>query len=140
MNHRAIELYLNNTLKEESVDPRIRPYLESAKKAIKDLNIKPLLIEPHLYHPSLLFAGTPDLLTTKNILIDWKTGSHMPQTELQLGGYTLLLEAEKQVVKEAYEIVLSEKSYKLFPFKPHRSRGLFAAALSIYSWRKRKNV
>ena len=140
MNHRAIELYLNNTLKEESVDPRIRPYLESAKKAIKDLNIKPLLIEPHLNHPSLLFAGTPDLLTTKKILIDWKTGSHMPQTIFQAGGYISLLEENKYKVKQVYEIVLGEKGYKLYEYKPHRSRGLFAAALSIYGWRKKKNV
>ena len=135
MIHLAIKLFLNNKLDENSVDPRIQGYFMSAKSAIKDLKIQPALIETHLYHKLLLFAGTPDLLTSEKILIDWKSGSQQPHSIFQLGGYISLLETVNYPVKKAYEIVLSEKNYKIFEYKPRYSKNLFLAAHSIYSWK-----
>ena len=140
MIHLAINIFLSKKLNEESVDPRIRGYLESAKKAIKELNIHPVLIEAPLYHSLLLFAGTPDLLTDSNTLIDWKSGGHTETSEPQLGGYASLLEASNYPVKKAYEITLDEKRYKIFEYKPHHCKSIFHAMLTIFNWKIKRRV
>lgn len=133
--HRAIALYLKGTLNEKSVDTHIKDALESGKKAVKELGLKPTLIEPSLYHPILNFAGTPDLLSDTT-LIDWKS-SHSNTTEIQLGGYVFLLEKNKMKVKKCMEIVIDENGYKLTEYGIERCKNLFLSALNLYNWKRR---
>jgi len=134
MIHRCIALYLAEKLDEKTVDERIRGRLEMAKKAIKELQIEPYLIERPLFHKVLQFAGTPDLYTSDKILIDFKS-SYQKNTAIQMGGYVKLLEANKYIVKECYEIVLEDDRYIIGEHKSSRYKGLFLACLSIYNWR-----
>jgi hypothetical protein len=135
--HRCISLFLNKKLNEDTVDGRIRGYFESAKRAIKELKIMPpWIIEKPFYHPTLFFAGTPDLYSS-GLLIDWKTGTHRRESEIQIGGYIALLEEQTEHPKKAYEIVLEEKRYRIFEYKPQRSKGLFLATLSIFKWKQK---
>lgn len=139
MVHKAIQLYLQEKLNEASIDPRIRSCVESAKRAIKELSIQPVLIEFPMYHKILWYAGTPDLLTDKGILIDWKS-SKMKESIIQAGGYVALLENNGYLVKKCYEIILENDRYIVNEFKPARSKGLFFAALSIYGWRRKNGT
>lgn len=134
MLHKAIALYLGERLDEKTVDERILRQLNSAKRAIAELQIRPTLIEFPLYHKTLGFAGTPDLLTDKGWLIDFKSG-HVPEVQIQAGGYVVLLEANKYPVKKALEIVLEDNRYVIYEHKIARCKGLFLAALSLYQWR-----
>ena len=134
--HKALALYLQGKLNENSVDERIRQYVENGKKAIKDLSLVPTLVEVSLYHKTLNFAGTPDLLSD-TILVDYKT-NHSGNTPIQLGGYILLLEDNKMNVKKAYEISLEGQTYSLVEYKVSRCKSLFISVLNIYNWKKER--
>ena len=134
--HKALALYIKGKLNENSIDERIQAYVENGKKAIKDLHLIPTLIETPLYHKTLNFAGTPDLLSD-TILIDWKT-NHSDNSEIQLGGYILLLEDNKMNVKKAYEISLEGQTYSLVEYKVSRCKSLFISVLNIYNWKKER--
>ena len=136
--HRALSLYIQGRLDEKSVDERIRQYVENGKKAIKDLSLVPTLVEVPLYHKTLNFAGTPDLLSD-TILVDYKT-NHSGNTPIQLGGYILLLEDNKMNVKKAYEISLEGSMYSLVEFKVSRCKSLFISCLNIYNWKRGKEA
>lgn len=138
--HRAIALYLKGTLDESSLDERIRGRVEAAKKAIKELGIVPRFFETPMFHPALKFAGMPDLYTTDDDVMDWKS-SHSPATEIQLGGYSLLIGNENHGhrPKRCVEIVLHENGqYTPTFYKPNRCIGLFLAALTIYQWKQKQ--
>jgi hypothetical protein len=134
--HKALALYIQGKLNENSIDERIQAYVENGKKAIKDLHLIPTLIETPLYHKTLNFAGTPDLLSD-TILIDWKT-NHSDNSEIQLGGYILLLEDNKMNVKKAYEISLEGQTYSICEYKVSRCKSLFISVLNIYNWKKER--
>ncbi|HOQ82481.1 MAG TPA: hypothetical protein PLL89_05415 [bacterium] len=134
--HKALALYLQGKLNENSVDERIRQYVENGKKAIKDISLVPTLVEVMLYHKTLNFAGTPDLLSD-TILVDYKT-NHSGNTPIQLGGYILLLEDNKMNVKKAYEISLEGQTYSLVEYKVSRCKSLFISVLNIYNWKKER--
>ncbi len=136
--HEAIALYMRGRLDESSVDERIKGRLEAAKLAIETWSLLDgARIEEPLAHPVLKFAGTPDLFTASGILVDWKS-SHRDDSEIQMGGYLSLIEANKQgPVKKCLEITLNENgTYTPETYSPARCRGLFSAALSIYQWRE----
>ena len=133
MIHRAVTLYLGERLDESTVDPRIRGRVNSAIRAIKELNIQPTLIEFRMKHKLYGFAGTPDLLAG-NTLIDWKS-SKMKETGPQMGGYVLLLEAHGYKVKTCLEIILEDDRYIIHEHKTAPNRAIFLAALTVYKWK-----
>ena len=138
--HRCLALALAERLDDSTIDPRIKARVDQGLKAIRDLQIHPRAIEYRMAHKTLGFAGTPDLLCEAqgkpgDVLIDWKS-SHAPETEIQTGGYVALFEDNGYKVRACFEIVLSDKGYKIYEYQPKRSRGLFLAALSLYTWRK----
>ena len=136
MIHKAVSLYLQGRLDESSLDERIRARVESAKKAIREMSIVMKVAEIHLSHKLFKFAGTPDLLTDKGVLIDWKS-AHDPVTTIpQMGGYVELLSSNGYPVKKCYEIVLADDKYTLYEYKPQRCRGLFLAFLTVYQFKE----
>lgn len=133
MLHKAISLYLQGVLDETTVDERIKGKLEGAKKAIKEFQLNPLVIETPMYHKILMYAGTPDLLTSDFIIVDWKS-SHSENSEIQQGGYFDLLEHNKYKVKKGYEIVLTEEGkYKAETCDIKKGRRLFLAGLTVFN-------
>lgn len=148
MIHKAMALYLRECLlggKVLEVDERIKARVESGKKAIKELGLgsPPFVIEEHLSHPLYRFGGTPDLYAD-GILVDWKS-RHQPGTEIQIGGYALLIEDCYKFdrtgiifkVRRTVEVVLGDNGYKIYEYKPSRSKGLFLAAKTMYDWRQK---
>jgi len=135
MLHKAISLHLQGKLNEKTIDARILPHFESAKKAIRDLNLSQyIFVETKLYHHLYQFSGTPDVITS-DAIIDWKS-SHSETSEAQLGGYVLLAETQKIHIKKCIEIVLEDDRYVITEYKPSRGKSLFLACLTIYNWRR----
>jgi len=134
--HRALALFLQGRLDEKTVDPRIRGKVEAGKKAVRELSLKkPYIIEQPMSHSIYNYAGKPDVLAG-TILVDWKS-SHDDSTEVQAGGYYLLLEGYGYKVKKIYEIVLNDnEKYKIYEYKPKRSKRLFLSCLTMYNFMK----
>jgi len=136
MVHQAMALYLQGRLDEKTVDERIRGKVEAGKRAVKELSLKPpYVIEKPMSHSIYNYAGKPDVLAG-TILVDWKS-SHDDSTEVQAGGYYLLLEGYGYKVKKIYEIVLNDnEKYKIYEYKPKRSKRLFLSCLTMYNFMK----
>ena len=135
--HKAIALTIKGTLDESTIDDRIRPYLDTAKKALSELKISQfVIIETPMLHKVLQYAGTLDLFTDEGILIDFKTNQHSPTTQIQLGGYSELLKSNGYKVNGCWELVIGETNYKLTKYKPEKCIRLFLAAYTLYGWQK----
>ena len=143
--HRACELWDNGTLDEERLEDSIRPYLDAYKRFIAESGFEPVLIEQQIYHPDYLYAGTIDrvgILNNKHVLLDIKSGSPHPATELQLAGYHELLHVSVVDDPErAYILYLANTGrYNLVPMEPRKHIATFLAALNVYRWKKEKNL
>jgi len=139
MVHRAVALYLQGILDETTIDERIAGKLQAAKTAIKELGIKPALIETPMYHKILLYGGTLDVLPVDGILTDWKSGHSALATPPQLGGYAELLENNGMSVKKGREIVLSDTgSYKVYEYDIRHCRRLWMAGYTVFGHKQRE--
>ena len=89
--HKAIELYNQDDLAEDSVDKSIAGYLTAWKRFCHDYKFKPLMTERIVYSERWRFAGTLDVIGSwqvnkhpRLVLADAKSGledpAHGPQT------------------------------------------------------------
>lgn len=60
--HKAIELDHDNDLDEETVDPRVLPYVEAFRLFVAQSGFRILYTEQRLYHPRHGYAGTLDIV------------------------------------------------------------------------------
>lgn len=124
--HEGIRLMLLDCLDWSSVDPQIEGYIKAAKKAIEELQIKPLEIEQIYYHDELEFCGTMDLIDEKcgfvNIT-DWKTGIELINYErLQLAMYQMLFEFNNpgaKIYKRRSIHLTARGTYKVSTYLDH---------------------
>jgi len=134
--HMATVMIDNDTLDWDTVDDRIRGYLEGYGKFIMDTGWKFQYSELKLWHPIYDYCGTPDRFLP---LLDIKTGE---DNEEQLGGYWELLYAnDYKPPREAHTLKLNENgTYKLNQTKEPitKLRDVFLAGLTIAKWKERK--
>ena len=105
--HRAIELYTIGRLKEETLDEKLKPYLDSYKKFISDTGFKYRYSEKALHSEEYWYACTVDLMgyLDKNpVCIDIKTGSSISdwvalQTAAQVGAAPKYFKNDNNAVK-----------------------------------------
>ncbi len=143
--HKAVELYNAGTLDEENLDPALKPYLESYKKAEK--------------------------LDFENLIIDYKTGQKHPCTELQLAAYREMVivsdieQHEAKLYHPTYRYAGTidflrvgnvNKPFKVFAlylqvdgsqgkYEDHskdlrKNIGIFLSFLTAYKWQKEKRI
>lgn len=95
--HLAIKFLNKGTLDWDSVIDQYIGYVSAYEKFARDWNLKLELFERPMYHPDLLFAGTPDLVGTvlNNVpsIVEIKTGPVMKWTALQTAAQELLVRA-----------------------------------------------
>ena len=95
--HLAIKFLNKETLDWSTVIDRYIGYVIAYEKFVRDWNLKLTMFELPLYHPDLLFAGTPDLVGTclDNVpcIVEIKTGPVMKWTALQTAAQELLVRA-----------------------------------------------
>ena len=94
--HKACELLDFGELDEDSVDPRIAGYVDGYRKFLFDFSPLWSIIETPMYHPSLLYAGTPDRFGVAGgvrAVVDLKSiAAETPAVFVQCSGYDLMVE------------------------------------------------
>ena len=95
--HSAIHYLNKGTLDWSSVADKYIGYVHAYKKFVTDWNLRLTSFETPLYHPILLFAGTPDLVGTVldnvDAIIEIKTGPIHKWAALQTAAQELLVRA-----------------------------------------------
>ncbi|KKN56862.1 hypothetical protein LCGC14_0567870 [marine sediment metagenome] len=153
--HKAMALHLLGTLEQETLDERIRPFVEAGQEWLELVEARPIVIEHRWVHTVLEYGGTLDLFAdTKlgHLIVDWKASIMDEAYEVQVaGGYApLLLEAaehgainaEPELVAAARMAVVTLKGRAKPHFVPaHNNAGLaqtavFRAALTVAKWRQ----
>ncbi len=95
--HKAVHFLNKGTLDWDSVIDSYIGYVSAYEKFVSDWNLKLRYFERPMYHPDLLFGGTPDLVGTvlDNVpsIIELKTGPVRKWTALQTAAQELLVRA-----------------------------------------------
>lgn len=85
--HKCCELWDLGKLKESSVDPAAMGYLDSWREWVTRTGFKPKRVEQPTYHPTAMYAGTPDA-DNDEMDVDRKTGACAPWHAIQLALYS----------------------------------------------------
>ena len=141
--HLANRYLLEGRLDEDTLDPRIIPYVDGTKQFIVDMGYKPHIIEQSMFHPIYLYGMTPDTIGTVKqfgdelVLIDWKSGAPHPATIIQMASYLEGLRANGIEVKHVYIIYLKDDgTYKPELVKVTRKEiNVFIYALTCMNWK-----
>lgn len=94
--HRAVELFEEGTLDEESLSGGLRNYLDSYRLWREAVNFVPQVVEVPLWHPLHKYGGTPDLiglLNGKPHIVELKSGARRAGDRIQVGGQAELARA-----------------------------------------------
>jgi hypothetical protein len=95
--HRAAALLADDDLDWDSVDPADHGYVTAAADCLRSLGLTVTAVEPFISHPSLGYAGQPDLLGVDRdqlVVVDYKTGDPADvAADLQTAAYVLALNA-----------------------------------------------
>ena len=97
--HKITELYDDGSLDMETVDPRLKGYLDAWISFVRKEGFAWIAIEKRIFHPTYWYAGTLDRKGVnqrgKTILLDIKTGVPSKWHSFQLGGYLLCEPADE---------------------------------------------
>ena len=97
--HKITELYDDGSLDTETVDPRLKGYLDAWIAFCNAVSFVPTMIEKRVFHSHLFYAGTLDRKGVngkgKSVLLDIKTGVQSGWHPYQLGGYALCEDADE---------------------------------------------
>lgn len=145
--HKCCELLDHNDLNWDSVPDKYMGYVIAWERFRKTTGFVPEINEKSMYHPLLMFAGTPDregyvLLGERceRWIVEIKTGEPLPATALQTAAHELLISAQPgaiQVPRKRLAVKLNENgSYHLSkPYRDHRDQNMFLTALAMSNWR-----
>ena len=108
--HLATELYDRGTLDEDSLDPRLVPWLDGWKAFLRETGFVPILIE-HRGASKYGYAGTLDRLGVtgrgKTVLLDIKSSlAKSPWIGIQIAFYQLLAEEAGHKIDERWSVHL----------------------------------
>jgi len=145
--HEACELYDKKTLEESSLDPGLKPYMESWKKFIKDYGAEFLEIEKIVYSTRWRAAGTLDRVATLKkypgyTLIDIKSSTAvLPCTALQTAGYKIFWEEMTGLkIARRWIVQLLPNKYLVHKFTEPTDESVFLSALACYRWKRRNKI
>jgi len=140
--HKAVELYLKGTLDRESLDERIRPYLDAFILFESDTGFKVELNEARVYHPQFGYAGTLDLVGKVcgiRSLVDIKARAVMtPDTGPQTAAYNECL-ANKADRRYGLQLMPTGR-YKLYPYFDYTDLSVFLSCLTIYKFKQQHGL
>lgn len=154
--HEAMALHLTGRLDEDSLDDRIRPFVEHGQRWLELVEADPIAVELRWVHTRLEYGGTLDLLCDSKLgplLVDWKSTFTDPAYEVQVGGgyAPLVLEAAELGAINAEPEFVAAARMAVVVLKPeipkpawvprHDRSGLsnaaiFEAALTVAQWRR----
>ena len=153
--HKAIELYNQDDLAEDSVDKSIVGYLTAWKRFCHDYKFKPLMTERIVYSERWRFAGTLDVIGSwqvnkhpRLVLADAKSGledpAHGPQTAAYVHAAVEMeiLEAasRKDLPQRCAVRVQADGYYKLDRFSHPSDWSVFFAALECWKFKQKHGL
>ncbi|MDR0485409.1 MAG: PD-(D/E)XK nuclease family protein [Elusimicrobiota bacterium] len=144
--HKATELFDKNELNFKSLTGDLMPYIDAWAKFKKDfdIEIEPENVERHFYCREFRYCGTIDRIAFVNgqlSVIDIKTSAALaPSVAIQLAAYANGIEDVPKPIGR-YAVRLSAAGqYKVEEFTNIADKYTFFAAVSLYFWRKSKNL
>lgn len=139
--HKAIELYERQDLDVDTLDQEALPFFEAWIKFKQETGFRALLCEQVVWSAKLRYAGTLDILGTRDPvamvadeLLDakcvWTMGS---ATGPQTAGYAIALQESHgiKVKKRGGLQLLRDGTYRFFPYTNPNDEHVFKACLSI---------
>jgi len=137
--HKATELYDNNELDFDTLDPVLMPYIEAWDNFLHEYKPEILSVEQRI--ASMYgYAGTLDRYVSikgKRVVIDIKSGTVVPKyTGLQLSAYGQAITEGGGIVDERYVVHLQPYNYKVVSFNNKTDFITFKSALNLYRWGK----
>lgn len=147
--HRATELDDAGDLDESSVDrENVLPYLQAWRRFREDMEVVNVLSEEPMFHPQMLYAGTPDRASFVTIsgqralaVIDLKSIAKMTAViGVQLTGYALLIEANGYPPIDLLIGVQLKRDgrYRMHLYK--REAPMFLSLLTLHNWKARNGI
>ena len=137
--HAACHYLDEGDLDWSTLDPSLVGYVKAWQKFKDESGIIIEQIEHKFYHPSLLFAGTPDRVATRmgrRGVYDIKTYECAAWTGLQLSGYELGLRPAGEAPWDRWGVWLKpEGTYKLQQFTNRNDVEIFKACLTVATWK-----
>lgn len=152
--HAACHLFNQGRLDDDSLDPRLRPYLEGWKQYLLDSGATVIASEVRCHHPRARYAGTADVVVrtpktkrfaAKQAVIDIKTSVMVPRTvNLQTAAYReALLDGPYPFAgpMERYAVhLLGWGRYALIHCRNVGDFNVFLSALNLHRWRMRADA
>ncbi len=144
--HLGTELSDRRILNENTLDPKILPYLDCWKKAIQTYQFRIHDIEKSYYHRTLKFAGTIDRIVQYRgyiYVLDIKT-SHdiVPSAEIQTAAYKILYGDHCDAhgvadvgIRRMVVLLRPRKPAKVIIHKNMSEINVFKSALNVYKRR-----
>ena len=135
--HKATELYDNNELDFDTLDPNLLPYVEAWDMFLHQYKPEILSVEQRV--ASMYgYAGTLDryaIINGKRTIIDIKSGTVVPKyTGLQLSAYGQAITEGGGIIDQRYVVHLQPCNYKVLSFNSKMDFNIFKSALNLYRW------
>jgi hypothetical protein len=131
-----------NDLDADSLDERLRGYVDAYRKFRAETGFTPTSIERPLYNDLLGYAGTPDRIGTlgdgRHCLPDLKSGAQSKVTRYQTAGYAGCLKSPRKYVRMEVRLRNNGK-YSLQIYEPKdfdRDFADFQALIRVFHIRK----
>ncbi len=136
--HKAIELYNNDDLIEEGLDPVIVPYLEAWKEFQRQTKCVITHSELQVHSELYGYAGTLDISGTingKSVIIDIKSGAVGITTGLQLAGYALTFPNYYGIERYGLRLQPNGKQ-SIKPFTDRNDFPVWQSFVACHHWRE----
>ena len=138
--HKALELYDQSDLDEETLDPGLVPYLDAWKKFRSEFPCEILAVEERVVHPVYSYAGTLDRRVKlkgkdEKAVIDLKTGEPQNWHAVQTAAYAMAFDEPMR----RFGVYLSEGGFKLVEHKDRNDYNVFKACLTIHNFKARNS-
>jgi len=144
--HTATELYDDNTLMLDNLDPVLNNYLMQWVKFKIDFGFEPTDSEVMLHHKLFRYAGRIDRAGwistrqfTGKVLIDIKSGAKHHSHAIQTAAYMELYNSDKKPadrIRRRYCVYLTPDSYQVQEYNNPTDKNVFLSALTITNYLK----
>lgn len=151
--HKTTELYDQDELDVDSLDPQLVPYLDAWIRFRKEVDFQPLGIEQRVYHPTYRYAGTLDrtgLVRGNMAVLDIKKMLVLgPVIGVQLAAYQNALNVVRPSVEVPYPVRIADRyalglqadgAYRLQQYKDPADWSTFLSLLNLKNWKAKNGI
>jgi hypothetical protein len=147
--HKAVALDIRGRLDLVALDPALVPYVDGARKFLRDTEFAVIASEHIVYSASPRYCGTLDLAGymrggRRFAVIDFKSGGMPatagPQTAAYAEAYTSLREGRIGMNNaDRYAVMLNARGgYALVPLNDPADWSLFVSCLNVFNWKAKR--